>query len=384
MRRLTGDLWGMKSYIVPTIIGASGIALATLFYALFTSPDLDETPQTGAVNTVIAPSSEAKQTSVSQNDSAEKTLEELAQEGALIIDIARVQADGMAVFAGKGAPNGTIYITENGAIFAQNIIDEQGQWVVLPDQPLAPGAHLLQLEMVTLEGRRERADVSLVVEISEDGQEKPLVALVPQTDEESPTILQMPEEAAPKDDPKDDMDKPSEEAVTDDEPKTAAEQVAEILGQEDIFIQIGSLSWGEAGQLSVHGVASGGAFITGQMADMPLKAVDLAQNGRWSSQLVGNPFAADDTHLLEVQLRDDDNKIIADTSLRVSKAQLTAGLDGSVMVVVHKGDALWRIAYRSYGQGVRYVDIVRRNSDKIDDPDLIYPNQIFAVPGVKQ
>ena len=66
-----------------------------------------------------------------------------------------------------------------------------------------------------------------------------------------------------------------------------------------------------------------------------------------------------------------------------SQSQLSAGLDGSVMVVVHKGDALWRIAYRSYGQGVRYVDIVRRNADQINDPDLIYPNQIFAVPGVK-
>ena len=39
-----------------------------------------------------------------------------------------------------------------------------------------------------------------------------------------------------------------------------------------------------------------------------------------------------------------------------------------------------RIAYRRFGDGIRYVDIVRRNQRDIVDPDLIYPKQIFAVP----
>jgi nucleoid-associated protein YgaU len=50
------------------------------------------------------------------------------------------------------------------------------------------------------------------------------------------------------------------------------------------------------------------------------------------------------------------------------------------MVVVQRGDALWRIAYSSYGEGIRYVDIVRRNASAIDNPDLIFPNQIFTLP----
>jgi nucleoid-associated protein YgaU len=41
---------------------------------------------------------------------------------------------------------------------------------------------------------------------------------------------------------------------------------------------------------------------------------------------------------------------------------------------------LWRIAYHQLGEGVKYVDIVRRNQQDINDPDLIYPKQIFAVP----
>jgi nucleoid-associated protein YgaU len=79
-------------------------------------------------------------------------------------------------------------------------------------------------------------------------------------------------------------------------------------------------------------------------------------------------------------LRDADDVAIATYELPVTTRDLSQGLDGSRMVIVQRGDALWRIAYSSYGEGIRYVDIVRRNASAIDDPDLIFPNQIFAVP----
>ena len=58
--------------------------------------------------------------------------------------------------------------------------------------------------------------------------------------------------------------------------------------------------------------------------------------------------------------------------------QLDKGKDGSKMVVVNKGDALWRIAYRVYGKGIKYLDIVSKN--KIINPDLIFPSEVFVVP----
>ena len=370
MIRGYGVVQAMKSNLLPVIIGASIIAIATLLYAIILPSDPAEEPQIAAVQNTTAPQSDNQQTVVTPN--VEK---DSVDEGyKLVIDIARVQADGMAVFAGRGAPEGTIFITENGEIFAQNTINEQGEWVVLPETALAPGAHLLELTMVTKDGESQRADVSLVVEIADNNDEKPLVALVPQTDDESPTLLQSPDD-----------DKPQDTVPSDDDtsPATQAEQVAEILGQEDIFVQIGSLSWSDTDRLNVHGVASGADAITGMMANEALNKVTLNRSGRWSSYVTGNPFKSGDRQMLVIQLVDAENKVLEQAQLNVSKSQLSAGLDGSLMVVVHKGDALWRIAYRSYGEGVRYVDIFRRNADKIDDPDLIYPNQIFAVPGVK-
>ena len=51
-------------------------------------------------------------------------------------------------------------------------------------------------------------------------------------------------------------------------------------------------------------------------------------------------------------------------------------------VVVQPGNSLWRIARRTYGDGVRYSVIYESNQSQIRDPDLIFPGQIFLVPEV--
>jgi nucleoid-associated protein YgaU len=49
--------------------------------------------------------------------------------------------------------------------------------------------------------------------------------------------------------------------------------------------------------------------------------------------------------------------------------------------IVSKGDNLWRISQRTYGKGVRYTVIYGANQEQIRNPDLIYPGQIFVLPG---
>lgn len=50
-------------------------------------------------------------------------------------------------------------------------------------------------------------------------------------------------------------------------------------------------------------------------------------------------------------------------------------------VIIRRGDTLWRISRRVYGHGIRYSTIYLANQDQIRDPDLIWPGQIFSVPG---
>jgi nucleoid-associated protein YgaU len=47
---------------------------------------------------------------------------------------------------------------------------------------------------------------------------------------------------------------------------------------------------------------------------------------------------------------------------------------------VVKGDNLWDLAIKYYGDGLRYADIFSANASQIRDPNLIYIGQIFVVP----
>lgn len=51
-----------------------------------------------------------------------------------------------------------------------------------------------------------------------------------------------------------------------------------------------------------------------------------------------------------------------------------------VSITVQPGFTLWSIAQDRYGDGVLYVQVFEANRDKIRDPDLIYPGQVFSVP----
>jgi nucleoid-associated protein YgaU len=63
------------------------------------------------------------------------------------------------------------------------------------------------------------------------------------------------------------------------------------------------------------------------------------------------------------------------------KTIVQAPLENSdTSVIIRRGDTLWQIARRVYGKGVRYTTIYLANEDKIRDPDMIEPGQVFGLP----
>lgn len=47
---------------------------------------------------------------------------------------------------------------------------------------------------------------------------------------------------------------------------------------------------------------------------------------------------------------------------------------------VVRGDCLWNIAKKFYGNGSQYTKIYNANRDKIKSPNLIYPGQVLTIP----
>jgi len=54
--------------------------------------------------------------------------------------------------------------------------------------------------------------------------------------------------------------------------------------------------------------------------------------------------------------------------------------DGTEYYVIQKGDTLWGLAEKFYGNGAEYTRIFEENREVIKDPDLIFVGQKIRIP----
>ena len=273
---------------------------------------------------------------------------------ALSLEVARVKPDGAAVVAGSSPPDAVISVFADKVLLGKTTADNYGEWVIVLEKRLGSGQHLISVAAELKDGRSIMAETSIAIEIYADQATKPLVALLPENQTVMPVLLQSP----------------------DDELKNSIANAAPTSR----VAQIGprSLVWQGEAQLSIGGQSRGGVRVTVSANGTFFGDAMVLADGGW--QVTGKVNKDRMTHRLEFVLVDNAGQAVARYLLPVRARDLQKGLDGSQLVVVNSGDALWRIAYRSFGKGVRYIDIVRKNKSDINNPDLIYPNQIFAIP----
>ena len=361
----------------------------------------------------------------------------------LQVTMAQVSPDGTSVFGGVGPAGQTVLLFNGDSVIAEAIINEKGDWVAIPETMFEAGSHFIQLAIkpnadetdkqetnklsltvvtepvsqnppkldnpnldeneglpltpnstpATQQSQdAEIADLAVVIDIEENKQDKPLVVFVPKSDTSIPVIVQTPNQFTENqatiksgdtgivsNDGSDEERLRSVASVLD-----TADKISNIDAEPE-FIQIRSLSWENKSTLRLSGFASGGYSMRAYFDDQFIASIELDSAPtdnkayRWSmvSEALMQPNR---NYPLLSELIDKNGNVIKKSSINVSLEALAIGEDGSEMMVIHKGDALWRIAYRAYGQGVRYVDIFKRNNERINDPNLIFPNQIFAIP----
>jgi len=103
--------------------------------------------------------------------------------------------------------------------------------------------------------------------------------------------------------------------------------------------------------------------------------------GDWLSKISGYSFIYNDVSKWPIIYRAN-RDIIKDPNLIYPNQviKIPRGLPNEWKV--YKGECLWRIASypEVYDNAVKWPVIYRANKDKIKDPDLIYPNQVFEIP----
>jgi len=70
---------------------------------------------------------------------------------------------------------------------------------------------------------------------------------------------------------------------------------------------------------------------------------------------------------------------IKNLEAKVDNKHILKGLN----ILIKPGDMLWTIAYRIYGDPLKYIQIFEENKEQITNPDLIFPGQLFSIPTIK-
>jgi nucleoid-associated protein YgaU len=294
-------------------------------------------------------------------------------------DVVRVNPRGDAVLAGRAAPHATVSVIDGKTLVGQVKADARGEWVLVPDKPLTPGTHEL-----TLNAQRDNeglvvAQSNVVLVVPERGKDIAGRA----TEEPSGALaLAVPREGVA---PGDSAGPPQRRQPTTvlQRPQTDAapgEGPAEVRpGGAPPRLSLDALDYEQGGEVAMSGHAVPGANLQVYLNDRPLGVAEADERGIW--RLVPPTSVPEGLYRLRVD-RVDKGKVVERIELPFKRSVAAADVPHDGQILVQPGNSLWRIARRSYGEGIRYTLIFEANRTLIRDPDLIYPGQIFLIPKV--
>ena len=149
-------------------------------------------------------------------------------------------------------------------------------------------------------------------------------------------------------------------------------------------IELDSISYSLAGDVQLSGRAQIEADVVRvYVNNRPIADLVVDENGDWRGAL---PQIDTGVYTLRVDELNEAGQVTSrvETPFRREDPALLVQSDdtsaAATQITVQAGNSLWAIARERYGEGRLYVQLFEANRDRIRDPDLIFPGQVFALP----
>ena len=310
-----------------------------------------------------------KQASVSAATVIDKELDDESetegQKMALLrpsFDVIRIDRNCDLVAAGRAVPNAAVEIYIGSEKVGDATASKNGDWVFTSSRPLPSGSQTVNLSAQNPDGQQLESGTLVVMNVPD--------CTVP-LEQRAPAIAMMV--------PKEDIQK------TDDGQSVKLLQVPEAKGDVSAAkeLSLGSVNYDDKGTLGLSGRGLPGNSVVIYVDNKPVGTANIDADGNW--ELVPDQSIPAGNHTLRIDQLDTAGKVISRVELPFQKAPASdvvlAQASGGLSAIVQPGNSLWRIARRVYGEGMEYTVIYQANQDQIRDPDLIFPGQIFNLPG---
>jgi hypothetical protein len=268
-------------------------------------------------------------------------------------DVVRINPNGNTVIAGRARPGSVVIIRDGETELGRVNANDRGEWVFVPDAPLEPGKRRLGLLMISEGNETVPSIADVIIVVPERGMD---LAGNPGTGQALAFRVQ---------------------------PDGSTTVLQKPGGDAGMMLSIDAVDYDDDGSLAISGKAVPNAMIQLYLDN---KFIGHARTGPDSGAGLGTWNMKPDNRVAPglYRLRADhinsDGRVLSRVEFPFSRADDTIVMAKGETIVVQPGNSLWRLARHSYGEGVRYTVIFQANRDKITDPDLIYPGQVFKVP----
>jgi nucleoid-associated protein YgaU len=270
-------------------------------------------------------------------------------------DVVKVSPSGHVVVAGRAEPGSKVIVHDGDTVIGEVIADSRGEWVLVPEKPIAPGDRLLSLEASNPQGGttvRSNETVALSVAPSQAGGKTALAVVLPRDGAGAARVLQYPD------------------ADGSTSPKT-------LSADKPTALSMDAMEYDTQGHVVLSGRAAPRATVQLYLGNEPFATATANDTGVWTATSTRS-LGRERLELRVDELADDGRvkRRVAVPIAQLAALQLVPGKE----YIVQPGNNLWQIARRAYGVGTRYLVIYSANLGQIRDPERIYPGQVFKLP----
>ena len=256
----------------------------------------------------------------------------------LSFDIVRITNKGDAVIAGRSEPNKIVNIFDGNKVIARVTSDANGEWVWSSEIPIGLGIKHLSLKY---EDSITKSSVS----------NQTIIVFLDQKESDEPTILKY----------------------------SNSDKASVILNPRDIdkdFV-LDLAEYTSKGEIILSGSSIPNKKLHFFLNNKKLGNIVTSPDGNWIFKSNENMLYSKYDLKIEYDLKTRKVEFIK----TIFKDKIPKILiSDKEKFIVKPGNSLWRIARKTLGGGFFYSEIYKTNMQKIPDPNLIFPGQVFEIP----
>ncbi len=376
---------------VVAVVAVIAVAVSGVF-----APSVPVTDETNTVQPVaqVPDAGTSQEAAVAEVVDPEKVTDETTPDRSKTIpqfDVVRIEPDGSTLVAGQAAAKSDIVLLLDAVDLVTVTTDFAGKFVAFVSIPPSYEPQILALVQRHEDGDVFSEQTVIISPTLVASTADPIPTPIP-ADPQSPALDQTTElntsptpEATPS--PTAPTDAPAVILVDADgvkvvQPPRDAAQGPEVMST----VALDSISYSDDGEVELAGRGRRDGSVRVYLDNTPITTSRIREDGNWRTEL---PDVDTGVYTLRVDEVDASGEVISrvetpfqredqdtiDTATAAQDAQTRAEI-----ITVQPGSTLWAIAKSQYGEGLYFVRVYEANKDRIRDPDLIYPGQIFDIP----